>query len=60
MVLNTSPHDLCLLSGVLTNPSSPDIISEFQSQIHVGLYVENVMVYSSDQTQEALFKTLPQ
>ena len=41
MGLKASPHDPCLLSGVLDNPSSPENISEAQSQLHVGFYVEN-------------------
>ena len=57
MGLKASPHDPCLLSGVLDNPSSPENISEAQSQLHVGFYVENFVFYSSDPTQEALFKT---
>ena len=60
MVLNTSPHDSCLLPGVLANPSSNDIISDLQSQLHVGLYVNDFVFYSSDSSQEALFKTLLQ
>ena len=60
MFLKASPHDPCLLSGVLANPSSPDTIYAAQSQIHVGLYVENFVFYSSDPTQEAPFKTLLQ
>ena len=31
--LNSSPHDPCLLSGVLANPYSPDTISAVQSQL---------------------------
>ena len=60
MGLNASPHDPCLLSGVLANPSSPDTIYAAQSQIHVGLYVKNFVFYYSDPTNEALFKTLLQ
>ena len=60
MGLNPPPHDPCLLSGVLSNPSSPDTISLVQSQLHVGPYVESFVFYSSDPTQEALFKTLLQ
>ena len=60
MGLNTSPHDPCLISGVITNPSYPDSISDLQSQLHVGLYVDNFVFYSSDPAQEDLFKTLLQ
>ena len=60
MGLKASPHDPCLLSGVLSNPSSPETISEAQYQLHVGLYVEDFVFYSSDPTQDALFKTLLQ
>ena len=58
MGLDPSPHDTCLLSGVLANPSSTDTISAVQSQLHVGLYVGNLVFYSSYPTHEALFKTL--
>ena len=60
IVLNNSPHDPCLLSGVLSNPYSPDTISAVQSQLHAGLYVDDFVFYSSDPTQEALIKTLLQ
>ena len=60
MGLNLSPHYHCLLSGVLANPSSSDIILDLQSQIHVVLYVNNFLFYSSDPAQDALFKTLLQ
>ena len=60
MGLNASPHDPCLLSGVLYNPSSPEKISAVQYQLHVGLYVDDFVFYSSYPTQEALFKTLLQ
>ena len=60
MGFNTSPHDLYLLSGVLSNPSYPDTISAVQFQLHVGLYVDDFVFYSSDPTQEDPFKTLLQ
>ena len=60
MGINPSPHDPCLLSGVITNPSSPACTSYLQSQLHVVLYVNDFVFYSSDQTQEELFKTLLQ
>ena len=60
MVLNTSPHEPCLPSGVLNNPSSPASTSDLQSQLHVGLYVKYSVFYSSDPSQENLFKTLLQ
>ena len=60
MGLNPSPHDPCLLSGVVTNPSSTDTILDLQSQLCVGLYFKFFVFYSSDPTQEALFKTLLQ
>ena len=56
--LNPSPHDPCLLSGVLAKPSSTDTISTVQYQLNVVLYVENFVFYSSGPTEEALFKTL--
>ena len=58
--LNPSPHDPCLLSGVLAKPSSTDTISTVQYQLNVVLYVENFVFYSSGPTEEALFKTLLQ
>ena len=60
MGLNPSPHEPCLLSGVLTNPFSPARIPYLHYQIHVSLYVDNFVFYSSDPSQEALFKTLLQ
>ena len=56
MGLNTPPHYPCLLYGVLDNPSSPETISAVQSQLHVGLCVENFVFYSSDPTHEALIR----
>ena len=60
MGLNISSHEPCLLSGVISNPSSPDTRSAVQSQLQVGFYVKNFVFYPSDPTQEALFKTLLQ
>ena len=58
MGLYTSPYDPCLISGVLTNPYSTDFTSDLQSQIHVGLYVDEFLFYLSDPSQEELLKTL--
>ena len=41
--LNPSPHDPCLLYGVLINPSSPARTSYLQYQLHVGLYVKDLL-----------------
>ena len=60
MGLNPSQNDHCPIYGVLAKPYSPDTISVVQYQLHVGLYVEDFVFYSSDPTQEALFKTLIQ
>ena len=60
MDLKASPHEPCYLSGILDNPYSPQTISEAQSQLHVGFYVDDFVFYSSDSTQEALFKKLLQ
>ena len=60
MGLEASPHDTCLLYGVPVNPSYTETISAVQPQPHVGLYVDDFVFYSSDPTQEALFKTLLQ
>ena len=60
MGLNASPNDPCLLSAVLAKPSSPETISAVQSQLHVGIYVDDFVFSSSYPTQEALFKTLLQ
>ena len=57
MGLKDSPHYPRLLSDVISNPSYPETISEAQSQVHVGLYVDDFMFYSSYPTHEALFKT---
>ena len=60
MGLKDAPHYSCLLSGILETPNSHKNIAEYQSQLHVGLYVENFIFYSSDPAQEALFQTLIQ
>ena len=60
MGINPSPHDPCLLSGTLTNPSSPTCTPQLQYQLHVELYVGDFVFYSSDPDQEELFKTLLQ
>ena len=60
MVLKASLHDPCLLSGVLEKPNSHNTISEDQSQLHVGLYVDDFVFYSSDPAQEVLLQTLLQ
>ena len=60
MGIKASPHDPCLLSGIIEDPNSQKTISEYQYQLHVGLYVEDFVFYSSDPYQEALFKNLLQ
>ena len=60
MGLNHSPNEPCIIYCVLSDPSSPETISVVQSQLHDGLYVDDFVFYSSDPTQEALFKTLLQ
>ena len=60
MGLNPSTHDPCLLFVALTNPSSPEKISDLQSQLHVGLYVGDFVFYSSDLNQDLLIKMLLQ
>ena len=58
MELNTSQHDLCLISGVLTNPYYPSCTSELWYQLHVGRYVDDFVFYSSYSAQEDIFDTL--
>ena len=60
MGLKAYPHDPCLLSGILEETNSQKTISEDRSQLHVGLYVDKFVFYSSDTDQEAFFKTLLQ
>ena len=60
MIIKASPHEPCLHYAILDSPSSPQTISEAQSQLQVGLYVDNFVFYSSDPTQEALLYTLLQ
>ena len=60
MGLKASPHNPCLLYGILDKPYSRQTISKDKSQIHVGLYVDDLVFYSSDPTHEDLFKTLLQ
>ena len=58
--LKFSTHDPCLLSIIIDKPTSHKTISEDQSQLHVGLYVDDFVLYSLDPAQEALFHTLLQ
>ena len=58
MGLKATPHDPCLLSGIIEESNSQKTISEDRSQLHVGLYVDNFVFYSSYPAQEALFKNL--
>ena len=60
MGLNPSPYDPCIISGVLTNHSSPACTSELKYQLHVRLYVDDFEFYLSDPSQEELFKTVLQ
>ena len=60
MGLKASLHYPCLLSGILYKPNSHKTISEDQYQLHVGLYVDDLVFYSSDPAQEVLFQTLLQ
>ena len=60
MGLKAYTHDTCLLSGILEKPNSHKTISEYQPQLHVGLYVDDFLFYSSDPSQEVLFQTLLQ
>ena len=60
MSLKASSHDTCLLSGILEYSNSQKNISRDQYQLHVGIYVDNFVFYSSDPAQEVLFKNLLQ
>ena len=60
MVIKASPHDTCLLSGILEKSNPHNTISEDQSQLHLGLYIDDFVFYSSDPAQEVLFQTLLQ
>ena len=51
MGLKASPYDHLLLSSILDKPNSHKTISEAQSQLHVGLYVDYLVFYLSDPTQ---------
>ena len=58
MGLNPSSHDPCLLSGIFTNHSYPANNSYLQSQLHIVLFVKNVVVQSSNPALDAIFTTL--
>ena len=58
--LKASPHDPCLLSGILEDSNSQNTISKYQSQFHFSIYVDDFVFYSSDPAYEALFKNLIQ
>ena len=60
MGLKAYPHDPCLLYGIHEKPNSHKTISEDQSQLHFGLYVDDFVFYSSDPAQEVLFHNLLQ
>ena len=59
MGLKGSPHGPWIFSGILDNPSSPHTISEDQSKLHGGLYVEDLVFYSSDPAQDFTPRTHP-
>ena len=58
--LKASPHDTFLLSSILEDSNSQKTISKDQSQLHIGLYVDDLVFYSSDPVQEFHFKNLLQ
>ena len=58
--LNPSPYDPCILSGILTNSYFLACTSDLQYQLHIGIYVDDFVFYSSDSAQEEFFKTLIQ
>ena len=60
MGLDASPHGPWLFHSVINTPSSNECTSDLQSQINVFLYVNDFVFYSSDRSQEDLFKTLLQ
>ena len=47
-------------SGIIEDSNSQKTISKDQSQLHFVLYVDEFVFYSSDPSQEALFKNLLQ
>ena len=60
MGLKAYPHNPCLLSGIVEDSNSQKTISKDQPQLHLGLYVDDLVLYSSDPAHEVLFKNLPQ
>ena len=58
--LKASPQDPCFLSDILDKTTSRKTISEDQSQLQVGLYVDDLLLYSSDTAHEVPFQTLLQ
>jgi len=69
MNLEPYPHDPCLYSGVIntsslnstpfnnSDPSTSPIINDSDHKLHVGIYVDNFVFYSTDPAKEALFQT---
>lgn len=53
MGLQPSLHDPCLFSGAVHTPDSP--ASESTAPVHVGIYVDDFVFYSTDPTQETRF-----
>ena len=60
MGINTSPNNPWLLYGKLTKNYPPTESQESISQLHVGLYVDDLVFYSSNTCNEELFKNLIQ
>ena len=51
MGLKASTHDPFFLYGIIDKPTSHKNIPKYHSQLHVGLYVEDFVFYSSDPAQ---------
>ena len=68
--LKASPHDPCLFSGQVLDPSAPPhrpdspvsvvghpaVAAPSRASVHVGLYVDDFVFFSEDPAQEDLFK----
>ena len=55
MGLTPSVHDPCVYRGVCTDTDNP-AAEDDRAEVHVGIYVDDFVFYSTDSSQEELFR----
>ena len=55
MGLTPSPHDPCLYSGIINTDQQ---VSSPRQPIHIGLYVDDFVYYSTSDAEESLFQSV--